>query len=187
MIGLERWSNYYRDRIDFESGILQAENSLIFQKSIASFRQDIEQAQGIIKRRKNILKLSRSLYKFDHRPLSPPQVSSTRPVSNSFNASLSIAPSSPRQRAFVRLRPTLSRDTGNNVIYLPPVIHVRCIVAKLPALIQRHTTRAHSHTWHLHVLILLILPWRRFPRNAARWWRRRTATYFRAPNFSNGR
>lgn len=68
MIGLERWSNYYRDRIDFESGILQAENSLIFQKSIASFRQDIEQAQGIIKRRKNILKLSRSLYKFDHRP-----------------------------------------------------------------------------------------------------------------------
>lgn len=68
MIGLERWSNYYRDRIDFESGILQAENSLIFQKSIASFSQDIEQAQGIIKRRKNILKLSRSLYKFDHRP-----------------------------------------------------------------------------------------------------------------------
>lgn len=61
--------------------------------------------------------------------------------------SVDRAPPSLRQRAFVRLRPTLSRDTGNNVIYLPPVIHVRCIVAKLPALIQcsvvRHTAFTH--------------------------------------------
>lgn len=87
------------------------------QSSSLRFHENIKLQGATVCKDKNIhsrsiMKLSNSIQKF----VRPPYSSIS---SDSFNTSPSIVLPL-RQRAFVRLRPTLSRDTGNNVIYLPP-------------------------------------------------------------------